>query len=145
MLRMAWALRPRWSLWSRHPLPGALWCRSSERPSLEGCFVAFEPCLLLFHECMRFGVYVVEDHRALRAGDSQGPGADVGGEIGRLLVDRVEELLLHSAALQVGAEAHDRVARHPVGELFGVAVLGGVVGRRVRADPIRERLYERGA
>src|SRR5512132_50453 len=64
----------------------------------------------------------------------------------RLLVARPDERVVDRAGVkQVRSVAVDRVALTPGGDLLLVAVAGGVVGGRVRADAVRDRLDERGA
>ena len=102
--------------------------------------VVGQPLLLGGDDRVRVGVDVVEDLVRRRGVEFVGALTDVGREVLRLLGHLGEEGVALAARAQPGLVARDRVAGDPGLQLGVEAVLGRVVGRRVRADPVGERL-----
>src|SRR5918994_4463583 len=94
----------------------------------------------------RVGERVVEHLAPGRLAERGELGAHVRHPGLRLVVARADERVVDRAGAQrVRSVAVDRVALAPGGDLLLVPVAGGVVGGRVRADAVRDRLDQRGA
>src|SRR5215813_616720 len=85
----------------------------------------------------QLGVRVIEHHQRVRGGR----GLEATNRFGDLFVDSLVETLLEEVALfQVGLEAGQRVLLLPHRHFRVAPVLGGIIGRRVYAQPIRHAL-----
>src|SRR5699024_9449383 len=113
--------------------------------ALEGGEVREVGIALLVDEGVGLRVHVLPHGLRRRRLHRDAGRPDAGGHLVRLRVDGGELTVCDALLLQVAAQAQDRVLRGPRLRLRIAAVLRGVVGRRVRAHPVREGLDEQGS